>query len=54
MPKVQKLLRFTAKELAEKLGLKGEVTGCHINQHQDRNGNYTNIDAIDITAWIEE
>ncbi len=54
MPKVQKQIRYTAKELAEKLGLKGEVTGCHINQRQDRNGNYENIDAIDITAWIEE
>ena len=55
MPKVQKNLKFTAKELAEKLGLKdGEVTSCHINQKQDRNGNYENTDGIEITAWIEE
>ena len=54
MPKVQKLIRYTPKELAEKLGLKGEVTGCHVQQKQDRNGNYINVDSIDVTAWIEE
>ncbi len=54
MPKVQKQLRYSAKELAEKLGLKGEVTGVYLQQNQDRNGNSTSVESIDITAWIEE